>query len=45
MFDFFSRTTMPILTKLGTNYPLVQGIKVCSRDEDSPSPREMIAKE
>ena len=28
-FKFFSWTTRPILTKLGTKYPLVEGIQVC----------------
>jgi hypothetical protein len=35
----FSRTTGLILTRLGTNYPLVEGIQVCSNKGDSPSPR------
>jgi hypothetical protein len=37
--DFFSRTTGPILTRLGTNHPWVKGIQVCSKEGDSPSPR------
>ena len=36
---FFSRTTGPILTRLGTNHPLVKGIQVCSNEEERPSPR------
>jgi hypothetical protein len=36
---FFSRTTGPILTSLGRNYPRVKGIKVCSNEGDSPSLR------
>jgi hypothetical protein len=36
---FFSRTTWPILTKLGTNHPWVKGIQVCSNEGDIPSPR------
>jgi hypothetical protein len=36
---FFSRTTGPILTTLGTNHPLVKGIQVSSKEVDSPSPR------
>jgi hypothetical protein len=36
---FFSRTTGPILIRLGTNHPWGQGIQVCSNEEDSPSPR------
>jgi hypothetical protein len=39
IFDFFSRTTGPILTRLGTNYPWGTGIQVCSKEGDSPSPR------
>jgi hypothetical protein len=36
---FFSRITEPILTRLGTNYPWVKGIEVCSKEGDNPSPR------
>jgi hypothetical protein len=36
---FFSRTTGPILTKLGTNHSWVKGIQDCSKERDSPSPR------
>jgi hypothetical protein len=39
IFDFFSRTTGPLLTRLGTNHPWVEGIQVCSNEGDSPSPR------
>jgi hypothetical protein len=39
IFDFFSRTAGPILTRLGTNHPWVKGIQVCSNEKDSPSPR------
>jgi hypothetical protein len=39
MFDFFSRTTRPILTRLGTNHPWVKGIQVFSKEGDSTSPR------
>ena len=42
---FSSRSTGPILTRLGTNHPWVKGIQVCSKEEDSPSPREIIAEE
>jgi hypothetical protein len=38
IFDFFSRTTGPILTKLGTNHPWVEGIQVCSNEGDCSSP-------
>jgi hypothetical protein len=36
---FSSRSTGPILTRLGTNHPWVKGIQVCSKEEGSPSPR------
>jgi hypothetical protein len=36
---FFSRTTGPILTKIGTNHPWGEGIQVCSNEGDCPSPR------
>jgi hypothetical protein len=36
---FFSRTIRPILTRLGTNYPWVKGIQICSNEGDSPFPR------
>jgi hypothetical protein len=39
IFDFFSRTTGPILIKLGTNHPWGEGIQVCSNEGDCPSPR------
>jgi hypothetical protein len=39
VFDFFSRTTGPILTRLGTTHPWVEGIQICSNEGDSPSPR------
>ena len=39
IFDFFSRTAGPILTKLGTNHPWGEGIQVCSNEGDCPSPR------
>jgi hypothetical protein len=39
IFDFFSRTTRPILTRLYTNHPWVKGIQVCSKEGDRPSPR------
>jgi hypothetical protein len=39
IFDFFSRTAGPILTRLGTNHPWVKGIHVCSKKVDNPSPR------
>jgi hypothetical protein len=35
----FSRTTWPILTRLDTNHPWVEGIQVCSNEGHSPSPR------
>jgi hypothetical protein len=36
---FFSRTTWPILTRVGTNCPLGKGIQVCSNKGGSSSPR------
>jgi hypothetical protein len=39
IFDFFSRTTGPILTRIGANHPWVKGIQVSSKEGDSPSPR------
>jgi hypothetical protein len=39
IFDFFSRTTGPILAKLGTNYPRGEGILNCSNEGDCTSPR------
>jgi hypothetical protein len=41
----FSRTTEPILTRLGKNHPWVKEIQVCSEKGDNPSTREIIAKE
>jgi hypothetical protein len=40
IFDFFSRTTGPIVTRLGKNHPWVKGIQVPSKEGDSISPRE-----
>jgi hypothetical protein len=34
IFDFFSRTTGPILTRHGTNHPWVEGILNCSNEGD-----------
>ena len=39
IFDFFSRTAGPILTKLSTNHHWEEGIQVCSNEEDCSSPR------
>ena len=36
---FFSRTTGPISTKLGTMHPWVKGFQVCSNEEPHPFPR------
>ena len=36
---FFSRTTGPISTKLGTKHPWVKGIQVCSNEGPLPFPR------
>jgi hypothetical protein len=40
---FFSRTSGPILTRLGTNYPWVKGIQICSKKGDKPLQGEIIA--
>ena len=39
IFIFFSRTTGPISTKLGTKHPWVKGIQVCSNEGPRPFPR------
>jgi hypothetical protein len=39
IFDFFSRTTGPIITRVSTNHPWVRGIQVCLNEGDGPSPR------
>jgi hypothetical protein len=36
---FFSRTTGPMLTRLGINNPWGEGIQVYSNEGDCPSPR------
>jgi hypothetical protein len=36
----FSRTMRPILTRLGTNYLRVKMIQICSKEGNSPFPRE-----
>jgi hypothetical protein len=36
---FFSRTTGPNLTRLGTNHPCGNGIQICLIEVDIPSPR------
>jgi hypothetical protein len=36
---FFSRTTGPILTRLGTNNSWGEGIQFCTHEGDCPSPR------
>jgi hypothetical protein len=36
---FFSRTTGPILTRLGTNHPWRKRIQVCLKEGDGPSLR------
>jgi hypothetical protein len=43
--EIFSRTTGQILTRLGTNHPLVKGIQVCSNEGDIRLQGEIIAKE
>jgi hypothetical protein len=39
IFNFFSRTTGPILTKLGTNHSWGEGFQVSSNEGDRLSPR------
>jgi hypothetical protein len=39
IFDFFSRTAGPILTKAGKNHPLVKGTQNCTIEGQPPSPR------
>jgi hypothetical protein len=39
IFDFFSRTTGPNSTRLGTNHPWVEGFQVCANEGDRPSAR------
>jgi hypothetical protein len=39
LLKFFSRTTVPILTTLGTNHPWGKWIQICSKEGDCPSPR------
>jgi hypothetical protein len=36
---FFSRTTGPILTRLGTKHPWAKGIQNCTNEGQPPSPR------
>jgi hypothetical protein len=45
-FTCFSRTTGPILTKIGINHPLVNGIQNCSYESQAFfSKEEIITKE
>jgi hypothetical protein len=37
-FNFYSKTIVPILTRLGTNHPWVEEIQVCSGDAKHLSP-------
>jgi hypothetical protein len=39
---FFSRTSKPNSIKLGTNYPLVKRIQVCSNKRPGPLERGII---
>jgi hypothetical protein len=36
----FFRIIGPFLTRLGTDYPWVKGIQICSNEGDGPFPRE-----
>jgi hypothetical protein len=42
---FFSRTTLPILTRLGTSHPWEEGLKLFQIKEIAPLQGEIIAKE
>jgi hypothetical protein len=42
---FLSRTTLPILTRLGTNHPWVRGFKFVQKKEIAPLQGEIISKE
>jgi hypothetical protein len=33
---FFSRTTVPISARLGTDHPYVKGIQICTNEGDDP---------
>jgi hypothetical protein len=44
IFDFFSRTTGPVLTKLGTNHPLGREFKFVQMKGIVPLQGETIAK-
>jgi hypothetical protein len=37
--EIFSRTTGPILIRLGRNHPWIKGIQVLSKEGDSPLSR------
>jgi hypothetical protein len=39
IFNFFSRTAGPILTKVSTNHPYAKRIQNCTNEGQSPSPR------
>ena len=41
---FFSKTTLPILSKLGTTHSLVIGMKLCSNEETYPFPTDNNSK-
>jgi hypothetical protein len=45
IFDFFSRTTGPILTKLGTNHPWGRGFKSLQINGIALLQGEIIAKQ
>jgi hypothetical protein len=44
MFDFFSRTSGPILTRLGTNHPWGRGFKFVQMKGNALFKGEIIAK-
>jgi hypothetical protein len=44
IFGKFSRTSLPKSIKLGTNYPMVKRIQVCSNKGSGPLQRGIIIK-
>ena len=45
IFDFFSRTTGPILSRLGTNHPWGRGFRIVEMKGNDLAEGEVIAKE
>jgi hypothetical protein len=44
-FDLFSRTTWPILTRLGTNHLGGRGFRIVQMKDNTPAQGEIIAKQ